>query len=111
MTVDELIEKGAGRLEETSARLAGGNGFKARLRRELIDDAQLLRKLKPSAIASRVHGERPREDTAVPAPVPPRPAARRGGGPNPLLVVACAFLGGCLLAKAVDWRGHAHPRL
>jgi hypothetical protein len=111
MTVDELIEKGADRLEETSARLTGGNGFKARLRQELVEDAQFLRKLKPSAIASRVHGERPAEDTAVAPPAPPPAGARGGRGPNPLIVVAGAFLAGYLLAKAVDWRGHAHPRL
>jgi hypothetical protein len=109
MTVDELIEKGAARLEKTSARLGSGNGFKARLRQELVDDAQFLRKLKPRAIAARTHGETPPEDTSVAAPVPP-PAAP-GGGPNPLLVIACAFVAGYVLAKVVDWRGHAHPRL
>ena len=113
MTVDELIEKGAERLEQTSARLAGGNGFKARLRQELVEDAQFLRKLKPSAIASRVHGERPPEDTGVVSPAAaPKPArSSSGGGPSPLLVIAGAFVAGYLLAKAVHWRGHAHPRL
>jgi hypothetical protein len=114
-TVDELIEKGAHRLEETSARIGSENGLKARLREELTDDAQFLRKLKPSSIAARAHGEKPREDRR-PAPTPTpaqRPArAKQGGrGPNPIVVIAAAFAVGYLLAKAIDWRGHAHPRL
>jgi hypothetical protein len=109
--VDELIEKGAERLEQASDRVGSGNGFKGRLREELADDAQFLRKLKPSAIAARAHGEKPPEDTMVATP-PPRPQRRSsGGGPNPLLVVACAFVAGYVLAKLVDWRGHAHPRV
>jgi hypothetical protein len=39
----------------------------------------------------------------------PKPK-RRGGGPNPWLVVGVAVVGGVLLAKVIDWRGHAHPR-
>jgi hypothetical protein len=30
--------------------------------------------------------------------------------PNPLVVVGAAFGAGTLLAKLIDWRGHAHPR-
>jgi hypothetical protein len=53
----------------------------------------------------------------------PRPAAARapsgpqlgprkqaGGGPNPFAIVGGAFAAGALLAKLIDWRGHAHPR-
>jgi hypothetical protein len=29
---------------------------------------------------------------------------------NPFLVVAVAAAAGILLAKLIDWRGHAHPR-
>ena len=114
-TVDELIEKGANRLEEASKHLGNENGLKARLRDELGDDAQFLRKLKPSAIAARAHGEKPPEDrrpAPTPAPAPPRARAKQGsGGPNPIIVIAAAFVVGYLLAKAIDWRGHAHPRL
>ena len=39
----------------------------------------------------------------------PKPA-KSGGSPNPVIVVGAAFAAGCLLAKAIDWRGHAHPR-
>jgi hypothetical protein len=48
---------------------------------------------------------------ALPEPEPePKPRARRGGGPNPFVVIGIAFLLGVLLAKIIDWRGHAHPR-
>jgi hypothetical protein len=29
---------------------------------------------------------------------------------SPWLVVGAALLGGYVLAKAIDWRSHAHPR-
>jgi hypothetical protein len=38
-----------------------------------------------------------------------RPRARKRG-PNPLVIVGAAFGAGSLLAKLIDWRGHAHPR-
>jgi hypothetical protein len=31
-------------------------------------------------------------------------------GPSPFLVVGVAFATGIVLAKWIDWRGHAHPR-
>ncbi|MEO5577233.1 MAG: hypothetical protein ABIR67_14920 [Gaiellaceae bacterium] len=49
----------------------------------------------------------------------PRPAAPSGpqltrasskSGPNPFVVAGAAFGAGTLLAKLIDWRGHAHPR-
>jgi hypothetical protein len=54
-----------------------------------------------------------------PPPAPPPPAAftpkkqmkaKRRGGPPPLVIVGAAFVAGIMLAKIVDWRGHAHPR-
>ena len=33
-----------------------------------------------------------------------------GSGPNPFLVAGAAFAVGSVLAKLIDWRGHAHPR-
>ena len=53
---------------------------------------------------------------AAPAPVAAAPELERGrpGGrgsaPNPLTVVAGGLAVGYLLAKAIYWRGHAHPR-
>ncbi|MDQ3066193.1 MAG: hypothetical protein M3R12_03430 [Actinomycetota bacterium] len=37
-----------------------------------------------------------------------KPSSKRG--PNPFVVAGAAFGLGTLLAKAIDWRGHAHPR-
>ena len=37
-----------------------------------------------------------------------RPKARRG--PNPFVVAGAAFALGAMLAKLIDWMGHAHPR-
>jgi hypothetical protein len=39
----------------------------------------------------------------------PKPA-KRGSSPNPLAVIGGALVAGYVLAKAIDWRGHAHPR-
>ncbi len=54
--------------------------------------------------------------TAVRAPSGPQHGLRPTGtettkaGPNPFVVAAAAFGLGTLLAKAIDWRGHSHPR-
>jgi hypothetical protein len=106
--VDGLIEKGATRLDDASAKLAEADGVKAKVSEELAGDAEFLRKLKPSAIAARTQGDAPPEDR--PAPRPPRRTSAPGAGPNPLAMIAGAFVGGWVLAKVVDWRGHAHPR-
>ena len=51
---------------------------------------------------------------AAPATRPLAPAgpqhAPRKQGPNPFAVAGIAFGVGALLAKAIDWRSHAHPR-
>jgi hypothetical protein len=53
---------------------------------------------------------RPRASTPS-APSGPQHAAQRGTrGPNPFVVAGAAFGVGTLLAKLIDWRGHAHPR-
>ena len=38
----------------------------------------------------------------------PQKSAKRG--PNPFVVAGAAFAAGSVLAKVIDWRGHAHPR-
>jgi hypothetical protein len=40
----------------------------------------------------------------------PRSSGGKSVGPNPVVVVGAAALAGVLLAKLIDWRGHAHPR-
>jgi hypothetical protein len=119
---DRLLDRAADRLEQLAQRSANRDGLAAKLVAPLAEDADLLRKLKPSLIAARVKGERPAPERAAAPSGPqlgPRPErkARRpkrpkavGGGPNPFLVIGAAVAVGVLAAKWLDWRGHAHPR-
>ncbi len=119
---DLIVERGAQRLQALAGRAAArGDGVGEWLAEELRNDAAFLRKLKPSLIAARARGQAP---TSPAAPTPtqtappsapsqpqlgPRPG-RRSSGPPTLLVVAAAIAAGVLVAKIIDWRGHAHPR-
>ncbi len=119
---DQLIERGAARLERLSRDAAAKGGLSAKLAGELAEDAAFLRKLKPSLIAARARGQAPtntepnRPPAAPSAPQlkekRPKPKATRkkSGGPNPFLIAGAALAAGILIAKVVDWRGHAHPR-
>ena len=120
---DQLIERGADRLQKLANRAAAKGGFAAKLADELADDAAFLRKLKPSLVAERARGRAPRDqepgaDTVAPSapqlgPRPnrkPKPKRAGGGGPNPFVVAGVALAAGIALAKVIDWRGHAHPR-
>ena len=114
--VDSLVEKGADGLQSLSRRAADSGGLASKLAPELADDAAFLRKLKPSLVAARARGEaptnqKPGQDVVVPSgrQVGAHPK-RKGGGVSPWLVLGAAFAVGVVLAKVVDWRGHAHPR-
>ena len=104
----------ADKARAASDRLAGSGGLKGKLAHELADDAVFIRKLKPSLIAKRARGEAPKDEqpeTVRLAPSGREAAGRRpSGGPSPFLVLGAAFAAGVLLAKWIDWRGHAHPR-
>ena len=113
--VDILVDRGANRLQQLSRQAAAAGGVKAKLADTLAEDAAFLRKLKPSLMAARVRGEAPTDQepgSDVVAPSVPQHGKRKksGGGPSPLLVVVAAAAAGVLLAKFIDWRGHAHPR-
>jgi hypothetical protein len=116
--VDEKVERVAEKLQRLANRMAGEGGVKAKLAAPLAEDADLIRKMKPSLIKARAKGEAPTNLTpgaATVAPTAPqlgrRPKPKRtGGGPNPWLVVGIALAAGIGLAKWIDWRGHAHPR-
>jgi hypothetical protein len=98
--------------------LAGEGGLKAKLAQPLAEDADLIRKMKPSLIKARAKGEAPtnlKPGQGTVAPSSPqlgtRPKAKRtGAGPKPWIVVGAALAAGIVLAKWIDWRGHAHPR-
>jgi hypothetical protein len=112
---DKAIEQGADKLDELADKAAAKGGLRAKLAAELSDDASFLRKLKPSLIVARAKGEAPtnQEPGSTQGRAPSRPQhARQTGksGPNPFAVAGVAFALGSLLAKAIDWRGHAHPR-
>jgi hypothetical protein len=123
VTGDQIVEKGADRLQELANRAAArGDGVGEWLSKELRDDAAFLRKLKPSLIAARARGEAPTDGGGAQAPPaaaappeltaqPPKPKSKgKRSGPPPIAIVAAAFVAGIVLAKVVDWRGHAHPR-
>jgi hypothetical protein len=119
---DQLIERGAARLEELSRNAAAKGGFSAKLADELAEDAAFLRKLKPSLIKARARGDAPTDQPPGEGRVAPsspqlgkRPSAAAkgtggGGGPNPWLVLVVCVAAGIAAAKWIDWRGHAHPR-
>ena len=112
---DLLVDRAAARLQEIANRAAAEGGFAAKLAQPLADDAEFLRKLKPSLILARAKGEAPTNGKPTHGAVAPsgpqlgkRP--KRTGGPNPFLVVGIALVAGIVLAKVVDWRGVGDPR-
>jgi hypothetical protein len=114
---DVLVDKAAARLQGIADKAAAEGGVAAKLAQPLADDAAFLRKLKPSLIVARVKGEVPTDQEPAEGVVAPsgpqlgkRPKPRARRGPNPFVVLGVAFAAGILLAKVVDWRGHAHPR-
>jgi hypothetical protein len=122
MKGDGAVEGGAEKLDALAEKAAAKGGVAGKLAGTLAEDASFLRKLKPSLMVARAKGRAPKNQepgaTAVRAPTGPQLAARSNGngkggtgGPNPLVVVGVAFALGTLLAKAIDWRSHAHPRL
>jgi hypothetical protein len=136
MTADQRVERAANKLQQLANQLAGEGGLRSKLAQPLAEDADLIRKMKPSLIKARAKGEAPAAKPPVRAggpvegvrgnrEVPPareatspsraqlgaRPKARKkSGGPSPWIVVGAALAAGIVLAKWIDWRGHAHPR-
>jgi hypothetical protein len=119
-TADQKIDRLADKLQELANRTAAEGGAKAKLAEPLAEDADFLRKLKPSLIRARAKGEAPTDRApsqpkVAPRPRRPKPKPRRrngggNGGPNPWLVAGVCFAAGIAVAKWLDWRGHAHPR-
>jgi hypothetical protein len=114
---DQLIDRAANRLRDAADRVAAQGGLAAKLAEPLAEDAAFLRKLKPSLIVARAKGEAPTDmpagSGAPTAPIRPQLGPRPkkgGGGPSPFLVIGAALVAGIVLAKVIDWRGHAHPR-
>jgi hypothetical protein len=119
MTADQTVERAANKLQRLANQLAGEGGLRSKLAQPLAEDADLIRKMKPSLIKARAKGEAPMNQKPggrAAAPSSPqiggsRPNAKeKGGGPKPLIVVGAALAAGIVLSKWIDWRGHAHPR-
>jgi hypothetical protein len=111
---DTAVERGAQGLQKLSRRAAAAGGLRAKIAPSLAEDAAFLRKLKPSLMVARARGEAPKnkvpgEPVADPSG-PQHVKPKKNGGPSPLLIVVAAGAAGVLLAKLIDWRGHAHPR-
>ena len=117
MTADQKVERAANKLQRLANQFAGEGGLKAKLAQPLAEDADLIRKLKPSLIKARAKGEAPTNPkpgqgtVAMSSPqLGARPKAKDGTGPSPWIVVGAALAVGIVLAKWIDWRGYAHPR-
>jgi hypothetical protein len=114
---DQLIDRAADRLRDAADRVAAQGGLTAKLAEPLAEDSAFLRKLKPSLIVARAKGQAPTDmpagSGAPTSPTRPQLSSRpkkRGSGPNPFLVIGAALVAGVVIAKVIDWRGHAHPR-
>ena len=117
MTADQTVERAASKLQQLANQFAGEGGLKSKLAQPLAEDADLIRKMKPSLIKARARGEartNQKPPKGIVAPSSPqlgsRPKAKKSGGPSPWLVVGAALAAGIVLAKWIDSRGHAHPR-
>ena len=116
MTADQTVERAASKLQQLANQWAGESGLKAKLAQPLAEDADLIRKMKPSLIKARAKGEAPtnlKPGQGTVAPSSPQLGARpkkKGAGPSPWIVVGVALATGIVLAKWIDWRGHAHPK-
>ncbi len=119
-TADQKVERAANKLQQLANDLAEEGGVMAKLAEPLAEDADFIRKLKPSLIKARAKGEAPTNQQPGKArlsPTTPQLRKRRkrkrpsgGGGPSPFLVVGAALVAGIVLAKWIDRRGHVDPR-
>lgn len=118
---DEKVDAAADKIERFVQEAQRSGGVKAKIGDALAEDPEFLRKLKPSLIKARAKGEAPTDmpagSPATPPSAPtgpqlerPKKKAKKAGGVSPWVVVAAALAGGYVLAKVIDWRGHAHPR-
>ena len=122
---DRAVETAASKLESFVRDAQASGGVKAKVGGAMAGDPDFLRKLKPSLIVERAKGNLPTDEPpgtpppGTPPPIAPSgpqiarpkpPKAKRSGGTSPWAVLAGALAAGYALAKAIDWRGHAHPR-
>src|SRR5438876_11715959 len=109
---DEKVEQAADKLQQLANCMAGEGGLKAKLAQPLAEDADLIRKMKPSLIKARARGEaptnlKPGQGAGAVAPSSRQLRARpktkkKGAGPTPWIVVGAALAAGIVLAKWID---------
>jgi hypothetical protein len=119
---DAAIDRASDRLRDLSESLEERGGLAGKVADPIAEDADFLPKLKPSLIEERLKenptGSEP--PTEMPSPPKRRPApsgarkassgSEKAGGKKVLPLVGAAFGAGVVVAKIIDWRGHAHPR-
>jgi hypothetical protein len=109
---DQVVDKAADQLQEMADKAAAEGGVAAKFAQPLADDAEFLRKLKPSLIKARAKGRAPKHQKPSHGTVGPtgaKPKRPRSGGPSPFLFVGLAFAAGIVLAKIIDWKNDASP--
>ena len=91
--------------------------MKAKLAEPLAEDADLIRKMKPSLIKARAKGEAPTNQNPSGPARTVEPSARQAAeeaegarGPNPWIVVGVALAAGIVTCEVDRLEGHAHPR-
>jgi hypothetical protein len=110
---DQLVDRAADHLQEMADKAAAEGGVAAKFAQPLADDAQFLRKLKPSLIKARAKGAAPKNQKPGHGTVHstgPKTKRPGGVGPSPFLILGIAFAAGIVLAKIIDWRNDAEPR-
>jgi hypothetical protein len=117
-TADRTVDRAAAKLQDLADKFAAEGGAKAKLADSLAEDADLIRKMKPSLIKARAKGEAPTGQKPAATTIPPAPervksspkAKKKAGGPNPWVLVGIALAAGIVLARFIEWRGHGYPR-
>jgi hypothetical protein len=109
---DQLVDRAADHLQEMADKAAAEGGVAAKFAQPLADDADFLRKLKPSLIKARAKGRAPKHQNPGHGTVGPtgaKPKRPGSGGPSPFLFIGLAFATGIVLAKIIDWKNDASP--
>jgi hypothetical protein len=109
---DQAVDRAADQLQEMADKAAAEGGVAAKLAQPLADDAEFLRKLKPSLIRARAKGEAPTNQKPGHGSVRQtgkRPKGSGKSGPSPFLIIGIAFAVGLAVAKIIDWRNDADP--
>ena len=105
---DQVVDKAADQLQEMADKAATEGGVAAKFAQPLADDAEFLRKLKPSLIRARVKGTAPTNQKPGHGTVKPtgkRPS--KGRGPSPFLIIGIALVVGIAVARMIDWSNDA----